>query len=206
MNVMTELYSNLTVCQQVWSWVLLLLCAIGIMRCFWLCLRSWILDIRFVRTYIGAAQSFAQKFRNNTNNENECAYLIRKTEKITYVFGKNRIDYPEIDLESGIKYKSFYSHVKVEDNVSLLYAAFLVWDEKRKTKRWLYLLQLVLPILFWLFRGIEAILQFIAYLLKELGWSYNDDKKGRLITILSTLFAFITGMASLLSYFRIELL
>lgn len=202
---MIEWYNNLTVCQQVWTWALLVLCTIGVVRCFWLCLCSWILDVRFIKEYLETAQCFAKKFRNNTNNGNECAYLIRKTAKATDILGRDRFSYPEIDLESGIKYKALYTSTSVDDKVDLLHATCLEWDEERKSKRWIYLLQLLVPILFWVFRGIEVVLQFIAYLLKELGWDYNDDKKGRMITILSILFTFITGMSSLMAYLKIEL-
>lgn len=150
-------------------------------------------------------KSLRRKFSNNTNSGNECAYLIRKTAKATDILGRDRVSFSEIKLESGIKYKCLYSSNAVDDLVDLLHATYLEWDEKRKSKCWHYLLQLLIPILFWLFRGIEAVLQFIAYLLKELGWNYNDDKKGRLITIVSILFTFITGMSYLLAYLKIEL-
>lgn len=202
---MIEWYNGLTQSLQVWTILLLVLCTIGIVRCIWLCLCSWFFDISFISKYIAVANSYFLNFRNNENIEEESEYLVRRLEKITDILGKDRIDYPEIDLVSGIKYNSFYSPFKVDSIIRLLRATCLEWDERRKRKRWHYLLQLLFPILFWLLRGIEAILQFIAYLIKELGWNYNDEKKVRLITILSYIFTFITGMASLLSYMKIEL-
>lgn len=163
------------------------------------------MDITIISKYLNNAKVFARKFHSNANNGLECTYLIRKTDKVSHILGSDRISYPEIDLVSGIKYNSFYILADIDKTVDLLHATCLEWDEKRKSKRWYYIVQLIIPILFWLFRGIEAILQFIAYLFKELGWNYDDEKKGRLIKILSSIFAFITGMASLLSYFKIDL-
>ena len=202
---MIEWYNELSQSQQVWSKILLTLCAIGLVRCVWLCLHSWIIDIMVVSKYLNNAKVFAHKFRNNANNGLECTYLIRKTDKLTHILGSDRFSYPEINLVSGIKFKTFFNPADVDSLVNLLHATCLEWDEKRKNLRWCYLVQLLIPILFWLFRGIESILQLIAYMFKELGWNYNDEKKGHLITILSTLFAFITGMASLLSYLKIDL-
>lgn len=196
---MIEWYNGLTQSQQAWSLLLFALCTIGIVRCVWLCFRSWIVDIVIVSKYLNNAKVFARKFRSNANNGMERTYLIRKTDKVTHILGSERFSYPEIDIVSGIKYNTFYSPAEVDSLVGQLHATCLEWDEKRKNKRWYYLVQLLIPILFWLFRGIESILQFIAYLFKELGWNYNVEKKGHLITILSTLFAFITGMSSLLS-------
>ena len=150
----------------------------------------------FVSKYLNNAKIFARKFRSNTNNGLEYTYLIRKTDKISHILGSDRFSYPEIDLESGIKFNSFYNPADVDKTVDLLHAICLEWDEKRKSKRWFYLVQSLIPFLFWLFRGLEAILQFIAYLFKELGWNYDDEKKGRLVTILSSIFSFIAGMVS----------
>ena len=201
-----EWYNTLSSGQQVLTWILVAICGIGVLRLIWFNFRYWILDILFVNRYLGMAKLFAQKFRNNNNNAAECTYLLRMREKVTNVLGNNRIDFPEIDLAAGIKYKSIYSIARVDDLVDLLYAVCLEWDQKRKSSRWLLLIQLLVPVLFWLFRGIEAMLMIIVYFLKEIGFkSYDNEKKSKVIRILSTIFTFITGMASLLSYLRIEL-
>ena len=67
-------------------------------------------------------------------------------------------------------------------------------------------MQLLIPVLFWLFRGIEAVLLLVAYMLKELGFEVKDEvRKSRIIRITGVIFTFIAGMASLLSYLKIDL-
>lgn len=197
-------YDNLTNSQQIWTWILLVLCGIGIIRLLWLCLRNWFFDIFFISKYLRNAQSLALKYRNYGDNSIERAYLIRKSEKVTDILGHDRIDFPEIDLVTAVKYKSIYTPEKLDFLVELMHASFLEWDEKRKTKRWSYFFQLIIPFLFWAFQGIEAILILLYNCLEELGWkSYKENKTQ--IDILSAIFTIITGLASLFSYLHVEL-
>lgn len=152
------------------------------------------------------AKNFAKKLKNNKNNAKECAYILRMSNKATSVLGYDRIDYPEIDIFSGIKYRTIYCEQKVNSMVDLLHAVCLEWDQKRQSKRWAFLVQLLIPVLFWLFRGIEAVLLLVAYMLKELGFELkNEVGKRRVIRIIGVIFTFITGMTSLLSYLKIDL-
>lgn len=199
-------YNTLSSGSQTLTWVLMGLCGIGVLRLVWLNLRYWFLDIIFINHYLGKVNSFAQKFRNNGNNAEECAYILRMSNKATTVFGYDRFDYPEIDIAAGIKYRKLYSDEKVNSMVDLLHAVCLEWDQKRKNKRWSYFVQLIIPVLFWLFRGIEAVMLLVAYMLKELGLEVKDEvRKSRIIRIIGVIFTFITGMASLLSYLKIDL-
>lgn len=200
MNVILGWYQSLTASQQVWTWILIVLCVIGIVRLSWLCLHYWIIDYRFINTYLGAAFSFAKKFRDNINNSNEYIYLVQNREKATAILGNDRVSFPEIEIVSGIKHKTIYTYVTALDLADKLQVECLEWDQKRKRKRWHYLIQLIIPVFFWLFRGFESILQLIAYLLGELGWTFNEENKIKLISILGVLFTFITGLASLFSY------
>lgn len=202
---MTEWHNSLTGGQQVWTLTLAVLCLIGIVRLFWLLLRSWFVDVRFVNEFLGAAHSFAIKYSNGGDNAEECAYLIRMRETATDILGRDRISFPEVELVSAIKHKTIYSDTKAENIVDQLHAVCLEWDQKRKGKRTLYLVELLIPVFFWLFRGFEAVLRFLSYLLRELGWKSEDYEKSKLIKVLSFLFTLITGLASLLSYLKIDL-
>lgn len=198
-------YESLTNSQQIWTWILFVLCGIGIIRLLWLCFRSWILDIVFINKYLRNAQSLVLKYRNYGDNSIERAYLIRMGEEVSDIIGYDRLSYPEKDLVKAIKNKYPYTPEKLEHIVELMHASFLEWDQKRKSKRWSYIFQLIFPLLFWVFQGIEVILILISNCFDELGWSFNNDEDRRLVKILSTIFTIITGLASLFSYLHIEL-
>lgn len=184
--------------QQVLLVAILCLTTAGIVRQIYLCLCFWILDSRFVDRFLINASQYVELFINNGDNNLQAHYIVRKCHKFTDILGRDRIDYPEIELKNSIKYNSVHSASGYDQVLRSLAVVQLEWDEKRKTKRWINLLELIIPI-FWLFRGMECVFMLLAYLLNELGIEIVKVDGG-FVRILSIIFTIITGLASLFSY------
>lgn len=170
-----------------------------------MCYRVCWYDKHMVELYIENARDYATKFRNNLNNAEEGAFLVRKANEVSRILEEKIYDMPALEYASKIKYAAIYNVVILEDLVRKIYANYLHWDEKRKTQRNLLLLQLFLPFAFWPFRGIEAFLLFLSEVLQIIGIkSYNINGKTVLIlSVAGGIIGFLGNMASILSFFGV---
>lgn len=197
-----ELFEGLSDSQKATTCFLVALCFIGVIRQLWLNLRYWITDKRFVKKFLKNASSYVEGFANNTDNNMAAQYVVRKHSAIYSLFGEDRVDLPECDLANSIRYENVHTTQKFDDIMRRLAVTSLEWDEQRLHTRWVMLIQLFVPVLFWLFRGIECFFILLAYLLNELGFK-NVRAEGGLMHILSIIFTIVTGLASLFSYLGI---
>lgn len=140
----------------------------------------------------------------NTDNNPQAVYLVRNYEKFSKIIETDRIDFPEIDIVSSIRYNTYSSSNEYTKILRRLIVLFHEWDARRISKRWVMLIELIFPILFWFFRGVEYIVMLITYILKELGFK-EIQSEGKVIRVLSVIFTIVTGLASLFSYLNIEL-
>lgn len=202
---MTVWYNTLVNWQQCCLWVLIILSVAGILRLLYMCYRVCWYDKHMVELYIENARDYATKFRNNLNNAEEGAFLVRKANEVSRILEEKIYDMPALEYASKIKYAAIYNVVILEDLVRKIYANYLHWDEKRKTQRNLLLLQLFLPFAFWPFRGIEAFLLFLSEVLQIIGIkSYNINGKTVLIlSVAGGIIGFLGNMASILSFFGV---
>lgn len=179
------------------------LCFIGIIRICRHIYKTFISDPAFVKQYLKTVSTFKKKLRNNRNITTEAEYIIRKTDILTEILNVDRYSLPENELSIQIANRNVYSVTQIEDIYARLYADALKWDENRLSKRWYYIFELLIPIIFWLFRGINFIIGLLAYSLCIIGVDIDSDSRG--VTIISWVFTFISGMASILSFCGITL-
>lgn len=205
MNQVFNWLENLSGCQIMWTYILVLLCFIGLIRQLYLCIRYWISDPIRVKEFLKQSSLYVEGIFNGTNNNLQAQYIIRKHHSIYSIFGENRVLFPECEIANSITFNNVNTRKAYDDILRQLATTYLEWDEKRKSARWLMLLQLLIPFIFWLFRGIECIIILLAYLLKELGFK-KINAKGDVVKILSIIFTIITGLASLFSYLHIDFL
>lgn len=205
MNQILNWLEKLSGDQIVWTYLLFALCIIGIFRQLYLCIRYWISDPIRVNKFLKQSSLYVDGIFNGTNNNLQAQYIIRKYNSIHLLFGEDRILFPECDIANSITFNNVNTRNKYDDILRKLATTYLEWDEKRRSTRWLMLLQLIFPLIFWLFRGIECIFILLAYLLKELGFK-EMSTKGSVVKILTIIFTIITGLASLFSYLHIDIL
>lgn len=203
-NYFVELFQLLFSQQGTLTITILALSAIGIVRQFCLVIRFWISDKLFVNAFIRNAAGYIEGYCNNTDNNPQAVYLVRNYEKFSKIIGTDRIDFPEIDIVSSIRYNTYSSSNEYTKILRRLTVLFHEWDARRISKRWVMLIELIFPILFWFFRGVEYIVMLITYILKELGFK-EIQSEGKVIKVLSVIFTIVTGLASLFSYLNIEL-
>lgn len=202
MDDIANWYQSLTAVPRILTWIIIILSILGIIKILVLLVKSWISDAAKVRKYILCAYRYAKLFRSNGNNSAEGEYILRKAERVSGLID-SYFDFPVLDFANHIKYANINSATTLDDCVRRMYANYFAWDEKRKSKRWSYLIELVVPFIWWLFRGTEVIVSFIGQRLLELGFKINLESKT--VQVISWLFTFITGLASLLSYLKVDL-
>lgn len=160
-------------------------------------------DKHIVELYIENASKYANKFRNNLNNSAEGEFIVRKSNEVSHILEEKIYDMPALEYAGKIKYANIYNVVTLDDLVRKMYANYLNWDENRKSRRGLLLLQLFIPFVFWPFRGIEASLMFLSEVLQILHIkSFKLDGKPILIlSVIGGVLGFLGNMASILSFF-----
>lgn len=164
-------------------------------------------DKHLVEQYIENAQRYAMMFRNNLNNAKEGEFLVRKSNEVSNILEEEIYDMPALEYAGKIKYANIYNVEILDALLRKIYANYLNWDEKRKTKRNLLLLQLFLPFAFWAFRGIETFFLFLSEVLQILGIkSLRVDGKYVLVfSVIGGTLGFLGSLASILSFLGINL-
>ena len=201
---MVDWFNNLESGIKIWSAILALLLCLGIVRQLLLCIRYWITDLHKVRKFLQQSSSYVDGLFSGTDNNPQAQYIIRKYHSIGLLFGKDRVILPECDMANSIIFNNVRTRKEYDDIIRQLATTYLEWDEKRRNAKWLMLIQLLIPVVFWLFRGIECIILLFAYFLQELGFK-KINTNGIAIKILSTLFTVATGLASLFAYLNINI-
>ena len=174
------------------------LCIIGIIDIIVLIRKSFSTDLKLVNNYLKAVDSLIKKVAQKKNYPRERDFIIRKSDKLTGILGKDRFLYPENELSTKIAYRNVYGISELQDLYSRINADATQWDEARQKRKWIYVLELIVPILFWLFRGFQVVLMLITYMLNILGVNIKPESKINIV--LSWLFTFLSGLASILSY------
>lgn len=196
-------YNTLASWQQYCLWVLIILSVVGVMRLLYMCYRVCWYDKHLVEQYIKNASVYANKFRNNLNNSAEGEFVVRKSSEVSHILEENVYDMPVLEYAGKIKYANIYSVATLDDLVRKMYANYLNWDENRKSRRGLLLIQLFIPLVFWPFRGIEAFLMFLSEVLQILHIKYFklDGKPILILSVIGGVIGFLGNMASILSFF-----
>lgn len=202
---MTAWYNTLELWQQYCLWVLIVLSSIGIIRLLYMCYHVCWYDKHLVELYIEKAGIYTNKFRNNHNNSLEGEFLVRKSNEVSRILVEKIYDMPALEYAGKIKYANIYNVATLDDLVRKMYANYLNWDENRKKRRGLLLIQLFIPLVFWPFRGIEAFLMFLSEVLEILHIkSFKLDGKPILIlSVIGGVLGFLGNMASILSFFGV---
>lgn len=198
-------YNTLLTWQQYCLWGLIILSVAGILRVIYMCYHVCWCDKRLVISYIENAERYARKFRNNLNNSVEGEFLVRKSNKVSHLLEESVYDMPALEFAGKIKYANVHNVVVLDDLVRKMYANYLKWDENRKKRKGLLLIQLFIPLVFWPFRGIKAFLIFLSEVIEILQIkSFKLDGKPILIlSIIGGVLGFLGNMASILSFFGI---
>ena len=200
---MTEWYNSLEIWQQWCLWGIVLFNVLGIMRLLYLCYHALWYDKWLIGQYINNADTYAKKFRSNRNNSGEGEFIIRKSVEVSHILGEDIYDMPVLNYASSIKYANFNSAATLEDLVRRIYANYLSWDEAKKNQRLFLIVQLILPLVFWPFRGVEALLIILSDLLHAMGIkSFESDSKLIFaISVIVGIINFVGSIASILSLF-----
>lgn len=199
-------YENLSTTSQWCLCSLLAVSIIGFFRLLFLIYKEWHADPRLIKNYIEIVVSFADKYQKGIDNSVEIIYILRKSEKVSDLLAESFPDSPVSELAAKIKYSNVISYQALATLKQRIFANCLKWDEKRKTKKWVLLIQLLLPIVFWPFRGVEALLLLLSYLFKMIGLG-GMDTKGKLAVALASIggiVGFIGSLASILSFMGVN--
>ena len=190
---------NLQTSEQILLISVFCLCIIGIVNIIVLIRKSFSTDLKLVNNYLKAVDSLIKKVDQKKNFPRERDFIIRKSDKLKEILGKGRFLYPENELSTMIAFRNIYSTSELQDLYSRINADATQWDEKRQSRKWYYILELIFPIVFWLFRGFHVVLMLFAYMLNILG--INVEPESKVVSVLSWLFTFLSGLASILSFF-----
>ena len=162
-------------------------------------MKSFSTDLKLVNNYLKAVDSLIKKVAQKKNYQRERDFIIRKSDKLTKILGKDRFQHPENELSTMIAYRNVYGISELQDLYSRINADSTQWDEKRQSQKWYYILELIFPIVFWLFHGFFIVLMLFAYMLNILG--INVEPESKVVSALSWLFTSLSGLASILSFF-----
>ena len=199
-------YGGLPETIQLCLWLLLAISIIGFFRLLYLIYREWLANPRLIKNYIENIISFTNKYQNSQDNSVEVIYLLRKSEQVSKLLNEIFPDSPVSELAARIKFSNLPSFQTIDSLKRRIFANCLKWDEKRKTSKWFLVAQLLLPIVFWPFRGVEVLLQLLSYLLKIIGFdSFNS--KGELALVIASIggiVGFLGSLASILSIFGVS--
>lgn len=204
---MAEWYNHLDIWQQWCLWGIIVFSAFGVLRLLYLCYHTLWYDKRLVVQYINNADIFAKKFRSNKNNSGEGEFIIRKSEEVSRILGEDVYDMPALDYASAIKYANIYNAATLYELVRKIYSNYLRWDESMKSQRLFMLLQLLLPFVFWPFRGVESLLIMLSELLHAMGISSlkSESKLIFIVSVIVGIVSFVGSVASILSLFGISI-
>ena len=188
-------------------WLLLVITIIGFFRLLYLIYKEWYADPRLINNYIENVIAFTNKYQNGQDNSIEIIFILRKSEKVSNLLNEGFPDSPVSELCAKIKFSTLPSYQAIDNLKRRIYANCLKWDEKRKSNKWYLVAQLLLPIAFWPFRGMEVLLQLLSSLLIILGIkSFNT--KGNLALILASIggiVGFFGSVASILSFMGVNI-
>lgn len=200
-------YGGLSTTFQLCLWLLLAISIIGFFRLLYLIYREWHANPRLINNYIENVITFAEKYQNGQNNNVEIIFFLRKSEKVSNLLNESFSDSPVSELAAIIKYSNTPSFQAIDNLKRRIFANCLKWDEKRKTTKWLLVGQLLLPFVFWPFRGIEAFFIFLSEVLQILHIkSFKTDGKSVLIlSVAGGILGFLANMASILSFLGVSL-
>lgn len=190
---------NLQTSEQILLISVFCLCIIGIVNIIVLIRKSFSTDLKLVNNYLKAVDSLIKKVDQKKNFPRERDFIIRKSDKLEEILGKGRFLYPENELSTMIAFRNIYSTSELQDLYSRINADAIKWDEKRQLRKRHYILELIFPVVFWLFRGFHVVLMLFVYMLNILG--VNLEPKAKVVSALSWLFTFLSGLASILSFF-----
>lgn len=200
-------FDRLSNLSQVGLWFLLGISIIGFFRLLYLIYREWYADPRLINNYIENVIAFTDKYYNRQDNRVEIIYILRKSEKVSSLLNESFPDSPVCELAAKIKFSNLPSFQTIDDLKRRIYANCLKWDEKRRTRKWFFVAQLLFPVVFWPFRGIEALLQLLSYLFKMIGLG-NFDSKGKLsfvLALIAGIVGFLGSVASILSFLEVRI-
>ena len=189
---------NLQTSEQILLISVFCLCIIGIVNIIVLIRKSFSTDLKLVNNYLKAVDSLIKKVAQKKNYPRERDFIIRKSDKRKEILGKGRFLYPENELSTMIAFRNIYSTSELQDLYSRINADAIKWDEKRQLRKRHYILELIFPVVFWLFRGFHVVLMLFVYMLNILG--VNLEPEAKVVSALSWLFTFLSGLASILSF------
>ena len=195
-------YGGLSTTFQLCLWLLLTISIVGFFRLLCLIYREWLGDPRLIKNYIENIIAFTNKYQNSQDNSVEVIYILRKSEQVSNLLNESFPDSPVSELAARIKFSNLPSFQAIDSLKRRIFANCLKWDEKRKTSKWFLVAQLLLPIVFWPFRGIEVLLQLLSYLFKMIGIG-SFDSKGKMAVVLASIggiVGFLGSLASILSF------
>lgn len=200
-------YGGLSTTIQLCLWLLLAISTIGFFRLLYLLYREWHADPRLIKNYIENIIAFTNKYQNSQDNSVEIIYILRKSEQVSNLLSESFPDSPVSELAAKVKFSNLHSFQAIESLKRRIFANCLKWDEKRKTNRWFLIAQLLLPIVFWPFRGIEVLLLFFSYLFKMIGLDFFDSKGKSAVVIASIggIVGFLGSLASILSFMGVNI-
>lgn len=199
-------YGGLSTTIQLCLWLLLTISTIGFFRLLYLLYREWHADPRLINSYLENLIAFTNKYQNSQDNSVEVIYILRKSEQVSILLSESFPDSPVSELAAKVKFSNLHSFQAIESLKRRIFANCLKWDEKRKTNRWFLIAQLLLPIVFWPFRGIEVLLLLFSYLFKMIGLDFFDSKGKSAVVIASIggIVGFLGSLASILSFMGVN--
>ena len=200
-------YGGLSTTIQLCLWLLLAISTIGFFRLLYLLYREWHADPRLIKNYIENIIAFTNKYQNSQDKSVEIIYILRKSEQVSNLLSESFPDSPVSELAAKVKFSNLHSFQAIESLKRRIFANCLKWDEKRKTNRWFLIAQLLLPIVFWPFRGIEVLLLLFSYLFKMIGLDFFDSKGKSAVVIASIggIVGFLGSLASILSFMGVNI-
>ena len=168
--------------------------------------KEWHANPRLINCYLENVIAFTNKYQNSQDNSVEVIYILRKSELVSNLLNESFPDSPVSELAAKIKFSSLPSFQGIDSLKRRIFANCLKWDEKRKTSKWFLVVQILLPIVFWPFRGIEVLLQLLSYLFKMIGLG-SFDSKGKWAVVLTSIggiVGFLGSLASILSFMGVS--
>lgn len=200
-------YGGLSTTFQLCLCFLLIISIIGFFRLLYLIYREWYADPQLINNYIENIIAFTNKYQNSQDNSVEIIYILRKSEQVSNLLNESFPDSPVCELAAKIKFSNLPSFQTIDSLKRRIFANCLKWDEKRITSKWFLVAQLLLPIVFWPFRGIEVLLQLLSYLFKMIGVC-SFDSKGKLAVVVASIggiVGFLGSLASILSFMGVNI-
>ena len=199
-------YESLSSYSQVGLWLLSIISVLGLFRLLYLIYRVWYFEPKILESYFWNANIFKNKFQENQNNGVEEVFFIRKYEQVSSILDEDIYDSPVAELGAKIRYNNYFSLQTFENLNRRAFANYLIWDEKRISRKWYLIAQLLLPVIFWPFRGIEVLIQLLTYLMQMIGFKQFkvNGKISTIIAYVGGIVGFLGSIASIMSLFGIS--